>query len=107
LVSNSLSKKNNHQTESFWEFNVLALNWCLFAARIKLDWSFKEKYIDSYPDSVIDFMNIHRNRLNGVVKFEPYFRVFGNTYFPNVSFLEVLFNLAPETSSYMFKQTAI
>lgn len=89
------------------EFNFQLLKLCCSLTRIKtilkLTESY-EKHPENYPDlrqSIMPKQPVVQNR--SVAQFKPYIQVFSdrNPFIPNLSILDVLFNLGPDTSDYL------
>ena len=97
----------NH-TEKLVDLNRQFLNLILKYCGINKSYSFTSEYHKVYPDEIVD-MRQHimpkkaiRHALS-MDKFKPYIQVFAEIqpFAPNLSALDLLFNLGPETASYL------
>ncbi len=94
---------DNHKT--LWDFNWALLNLSKELLQIETLFTPSDKYI-SKPESSIDLRNkIHPKKPSTLVQ-EPYIQVFSSKYdfIPNLSLLDLLFNLGPESGIYLRKK---
>jgi len=89
------------------DFNLQILNLCLKSLKFKPDFSLSDGYI-RMPDNMTDLRNsimpkhpvVHDYMIR---KFKPYNQVFSDRheFIPNLSIIDLLFNLGPEAVDYL------
>ncbi len=89
------------------DFNLEILNLCLKSLKFKPDFSLSDGYI-RMPDNMTDLRNsimpkhpvVHDYMIR---KFKPYTQVFSDRheFIPNLSIIDLLFNLGPEAVDYL------
>jgi len=74
------------------------------------DWKYTNEYLPEYSSEMVDYRElIHpqsdKNPVEGKFNYAEYIQVFGNKYgfIPNLSILDVLFNLGPDTTNYLLE----
>lgn len=88
--------------EKLFQLNLDLFN--LFSKLLKLNKSVRhtETYLQEYDAPVWDGRNeIHPKKEPDNLRLLPYQQVFGKQFVPNLSILDLLFNLGPEAASYL------
>ena len=87
--------------DKLWQLNEAALRWVLQCLKWQGTISLSEKFEKKMTNEVVDSRNIYRpaNRLS--VQIPPYQQVFGSAFEPNLSILDLLFNLGPQAAGYL------
>jgi len=106
FIKSSLETK----TSSLFELNQQLLTLCLKLAGIKLKLNFTEKFEKEVSDDILDMRSkIHpKKEVNTLTWFQPksYYQVFGKDFVPNLSILDLLFCMGPE-SLMVIKQSGV
>jgi hypothetical protein len=78
------------------------------------DWSYTESYLSDYDTDIVDYREVihpqyNKNGLEEKLNYDDYIQVFSNKFgfLPNLSILDVLFNLGPDTSNYLLDGTPL
>ncbi|MFY0627044.1 MAG: WbqC family protein [Reichenbachiella sp.] len=91
--------------EKLFDLNVDILTFCLKTLNIDIDVKFTESYIDSSEKSVIDMRSIIHPKKEYVCRNLytpiPYKQIFGNIFVPNLSILDLLSCVGPESDTYL------
>ena len=88
--------------KNLFDFNISILTTILeqigLPTKIKVSTSYEKEY-----PGMVDLRNSISPKKNFTIDFLPYFQVFDNKFgfTPNLSILDLLFNLGPETGSYL------
>lgn len=92
------------------EFNFSALNLCTRLIGSKPEYRITEAF-EKDPESLIDLRHSIMPKQAAahvltIRQFEPYIQVFSdrNTFEPNLSMLDLIFNMGPETGTYLERQ---
>jgi len=74
------------------ELNNAILSACLKLLNLKTELGQTDSYLPDYPSSFTDLRNkIHPKSKTGIVHVPQYIQVFGNTFYSNLSVLDLLF----------------
>ena len=94
----------NTSYEFLFDFNLECFKTILELLNQDIDIQFTEKYSDTYKDTNDDFRSLisAKTSLDNYY-FKPYHQVFENKhgFIPNLSILDLLFNLGPESVSIL------
>jgi hypothetical protein len=95
--------------ESLIEFNLAAFEWVVKALKIKLNFSLTQTF-ENLPDPAhtIDMRGVFKtgNRLSGY-QHHRYQQVFGTAFQQNLSIMDLIFNLGPQSASYLTNNNTI
>ena len=91
-----------------WDFDLEAFKWVEKQLKIQLMVTFTGSYQKKVPVEEINDCR-GKNKTSGRTGYSntPYFQVFNQDFQQNLSILDILFNLGPESSSYLLRQTTI
>ncbi len=90
--------------ESLFDFNLDCFNTILELLHIDVEISFSERYKENYDDNLRDLRPLISAKTNNhELAFKPYHQVFESKhgFIENLSILDALFNLGPETTSFL------
>ena len=91
--------------EHLFELNLELLKVYLKLLHLNIEISFTSSFQTNYPPTVVDYRNlIHPKRPPDNLIAEPYVQVFGRPFVPGLSILDLLFNLGPESVTYLQRQ---
>lgn len=94
--------------ELLWDFNMEVFEWVVQQLKLPLQHAATASYNEHVPSSfVMDCRGIFKTSARNNFFHSPYYQVFNGGFQQNLSILDILFNLGPETSSYLLKQTTI
>jgi hypothetical protein len=87
---------------TLWEMNLQLLKLMISILQIKTKIEITDSYIGNYGDR-LDLRNSIHPKLKTESTFKPYIQVFDdrNGFISNLSILDLLFNLGPETRAYL------
>jgi len=89
---------------TLWELDLASFNW----VNAKLGNTIEVSFTDAFQKHAVDGIIDCRNRLlpanREAFMLEPYQQVFGNVFHPNLSILDLLFNLGPQSMDYLMRQ---
>ena len=93
---------NNHYT-FLMDLNTEMVNFFLEIMKISLNIKYSNKYIKQYSSEFID----QRDQMSCELKynFNDYHQVFNNNFTPNMSILDLIFNLGPNAKEYIYSIT--
>jgi hypothetical protein len=88
---------------SLFDFNLDCFKVTLQLLNLELEVGFTENYSENYPDTIQDLRHLVNAKTKTNTALTPYHQVFENKYgfIDNLSILDVLFNLGPETTGYL------
>lgn len=96
------------------DLNAGILDRLLTVLKLDVNWQFTSSFIATPPPAINDMREtIHpkalKNRSSGKFKIKEYFQVFGNRhgFQPNLSIVDLLFNLGPDAGSYLKESASI
>lgn len=91
----------NRKFNFLLDFNLESNKLILNLLKIKVDFSFTEVYIKSYPD-LLDLREVLHPKVELPAN-KPYFQVFEpkNGFIPNLSIVDLLFNQGPQSKNYL------
>ena len=83
-----------------FDYNLELFNWILNKLKLNLQLKFTTEY--ESIDEPLDFRNKFNKKSLYLAETKPYFQVFSdrNSFIPNLSILDLLFNQGPQTKSY-------
>lgn len=89
--------------DSLFDFNLECFKTILELLQIEIEISFSESYKEKYSDNVHDLRHLINAKTQYDLEFKPYHQVFESKhgFIENLSILDALFNLGPETVSYL------
>ncbi|AMM52686.1 WbqC-like family protein [Rufibacter sp. DG15C] len=88
-----------------FQLNLELLRLYLKFLKLKTPVRLTESYETTYPAPVLDLRNVlHPKREPDNLDIKKYAQVFGKQFAPNLSILDLLFNLGPEASLYLQNQ---
>ncbi len=95
----------NSKPKYLWQLALESLNWTLDQIKWKRELGFSKEWLPQEQNT--DSMDLRgkflpKNRHQFLI--EPYQQVFGNRFENNLSILDLLFNLGPETAAYLSRQ---
>lgn len=94
--------------DRLWDFNTDAFYWVVKQLKMPVKTGFTENYHHSLEDgSFEDYRGKLKTSNRICFKNSGYYQVFNKGFQQNLSILDILFNLGPETSSYLIKQSTI
>ncbi len=90
---------------TLWELDNACFDWVISKLRIGITKEFSTSFQKQMPGDVADLRNrcVPANRES--FGLTPYQQVFGQQFVPNLSILDLLFNLGPQAGEYLQKQT--
>lgn len=94
--------------ERLWDFNADVFEWVKKQIKVPLQIDYTEAYHQpgGYP-SLLDWRGKFKTSNRNDFCNTHYYQVFDAGFQQNLSILDILFNLGPETSSYLIKQSTI
>ena len=89
--------------EKIFDFNMACFNIVSELLNLELKHDFTAQYQISYDDPYLDLRKLINAKAEPAIKFKPYHQVFEEKYgfLPNLSILDLLFNLGPESHNYL------
>jgi hypothetical protein len=95
-----------HQHTNFlWELNRSLLSFCLTHLRLSVPLSETVAFEQQPEAAILDVRNlINDSKTEGVYSFyvpQPYYQVFGSTFVPNCSAIDLLFCLGPQAKQHL------
>lgn len=83
-----------------WDFNEEAFEWAAKQLKLPVVPAFTEAFIKKTDDeSIVDFRGYIKTSEKQNLHFQPYSQVFGTDFQKNLSILDLIFNLGPNSSS--------
>jgi hypothetical protein len=91
-----------------WELNLSLFAWAKKQLRIAVPFHFTKSFQTKQDfESILDLRGAMKTGNRGQVLFNPYQQVFGTNFQQNLSILDLIFNLGPDSSSYLLNFNTI
>ncbi len=91
-----------------WDFNLMAFAWTVNQLKCPVSHHFSESYQKNpLPGTFVDLRGKFKTSGRTDFNHSAYFQVFPVAFQQNLSILDILFNLGPESSSYLYRQMTI
>lgn len=98
----------NNEFTYLWDFNLSAFHWVEKQLKLKIEVDYTATFEKNTGSSVArDLRGLFKTSGRKQYLNEPYFQVFESDFQQNLSILDVLFNLGPQTTSYLMRQPII
>lgn len=93
---------------SLWQFNLEVFQWTARQLKVNIVTGFTGSFSkDFQPNETRDLRGIWKTSDRETYFHSPYCQVFGNKFQQNLSILDLLFNLGPQSASYLKNQQII
>lgn len=94
--------------DNLWEFNLEAFSWVIKQLKIDIKTSFSTEFNKNMDGNTTrDLRGLFKTSARETYHHTPYFQVFETGFQQNLSILDLLFNLGPQTASYLRNQPII
>ncbi len=88
--------------EHLFSLNLELLKVYIKLLQLDISVTFTSEFRTNYPTTIVDRRNlVHPKRKADNLIAEPYVQVFGRRFVPDLSILDLLFNLGPEAHEYL------
>jgi len=89
--------------DTIFDFNLACFQMVLQLLNLDVEFSFTENYKEAYTSPDEDFRHLINAKAKITKSFKPYHQVFENKhgFIPNLSILDLIFNLGPESINYL------
>lgn len=97
----SLKKLFDEPYQRLWDWNLACFHWIMIQFRRKPCLFFSTEFVKIQPIAIKDLRNIFDVASREIIQMPSYQQVFADSFYNNLSVLDVLFNLGPEAFFYL------
>jgi hypothetical protein len=102
--SDSLRELLTSRYPTLWDLDLASFNWVNAKLGNSMKAGFSERFEKQTGEGTIDYRNRLLPANRETFTLEPYQQVFGSSFQTNLSVLDLLFNLGPQSREYLMRQ---
>jgi hypothetical protein len=90
---------------TLWDLDMASFNWANGKLGNPVELAFSDEFQKEVPRAIVDCRNRFLPANRQQFRLEPYQQVFGQVFEINLSILDLLFNLGPQSKDYLQRQS--